>query len=82
MNIRFVFYFVLFIYLLIYFILLFSIIFWGTFENLCWICAMQILIKKTPLNYNQPQAAQDKHFSERTESNKVNLTSLLLLYHI
>ena len=33
-------------------------------------------------NYTQLQATQDKHFSERRESNKVNLTLQLLQYHI
>ena len=42
----------------------------------------QVLYMISLNNYTQLQATQDKHFSERRESNKVNLTLQLLQYHI
>lgn len=42
-----------------------------------------MFFKKTYLNYNQLQVAQDKQFSERREINsEVHLTWRLLQYHI
>ena len=42
----------------------------------------QVLQINSLNNYNQLQAAQDKHFSERRENDKLNLTLQLLQYHI